>query len=215
MVSRHASKGSNGSLLTLADLTRRATLPLNLGRRVRPAHHHNPQERVMRNMAVLTLVLILTTGARAQQPVTPGPEHKALKEREGTWDTTLKAGGMEFKGTVTFKMELGGLWLVGSMETDLGGQKFYGKSMDTYDAEKKKYVEYWFDSMSTTPMTMEGTFDPAKKTLTMLGQGPGTDGKPTTWRSVSHFPDSNTVHMSMYVGDAKEPMFTVTYTRKK
>src|SRR5262249_17361994 len=119
------------------------------------------------------------------------------------------------KGTVTFKMELGGLWLVGSMESDLGGQKFYGKSMDTYDAEKKKYVEVWFDSMSTTPMTMEGTYDAGKKTLTMVGQGPGTDGKSTTWRSVSHMPDNNTVHMSMYVGDAKEPMFTVTYTRKK
>ena len=40
---------------------------------------------------------------------------------------------MEFKGAMTYKMELGGLWLVGSMESDLGGQKFYGKSLDTYE----------------------------------------------------------------------------------
>src|SRR6266536_3395456 len=103
---------------------------------------------------------VLTLPAVAQEPPKPGPEHKLLKNREGTWDTTLKAGDMEFKGAVTYKMELGGLWLVGSLESDLSGQKFYGKSMDTYDAGKKKYVGIWFDSMSTTPLTMEGRYDP-------------------------------------------------------
>jgi hypothetical protein len=127
----------------------------------------------------------------------------------------MKADGMEFKGTVTYKMELGGLWLVGSMESDLGGQKFFGKSLDTYDAGKKKYVGVWFDSMSTTPMTMEGTLDKEKKTMTMIGDGVGPDGKPAKWKSVSRMPDDNTVEMSMYVGDAKDPMFTVTYKRKK
>ncbi len=169
----------------------------------------------MRKTAVLAMVLAVGTGAGAQEPAKPGPEHKLLKAREGTWDTTMKAGGMEYKGTVTYKMELGGLWLVGSMASDLAGQKFYGKSLDTYDAGKKKYVGVWFDSMSTTPMTMEGGYDPAKKTLTMVGRGPGMDGKVTTWRSVSEMPDNDKVEMSMYVGDAKDPMFTLTYKRRK
>src|SRR5947209_19702194 len=115
----------------------------------------------MRVMAVLAMVLALATGVRAQAPPQPGPEHKVLKQKEGTWETTMQAGGMEYKGAVTFKMELGGLWLVGSLESDLGGQKFYGKSLDTYDAAKKKYVSLWFDSMSTTPLAMEGTYDTA------------------------------------------------------
>jgi hypothetical protein len=51
--------------------------------------------------------------------------------------------------------------------------------------------------------------------MTMVGKGPGQDGKVTTWRSVSSMPDNDTVRMSMYVGDGKEPMFTVTYKRKK
>jgi hypothetical protein len=172
----------------------------------------------MRELAVLvTAVAVLAVGTetRAQEQPKPGPEHELLKKRVGTWDTTLKAGGMESKGTMTYKMELGGLWLVGSLESDLGGQKFYGKGLDTYDAGKKKYVGVWFDSMSTTPMTMEGSYDKEKKTLTMVGQGPGQDGKLTTWRSVSQMPDNDTVEMSMYVGDGKEPMFTVTYKRKK
>src|SRR5437763_8089398 len=102
----------------------------------------------MRKVTVLAMVLALGTGTRAQEPAKPGPEHELLKKRVGTWDTTLKAGGMENKGTVTYKMELGGLWLVGSLKSDLGGEKFYGKGLDTYDARKKKYVSVWFDSMS-------------------------------------------------------------------
>jgi hypothetical protein len=41
------------------------------------------------------------------------------------------------------------------------------------------------------------------------------DGKPAKWKSVSEMKDENTILMSMYVGPAKEPMFTITYTRKK
>ena len=102
----------------------------------------------MRMIAVI-VAAVLAAPAAAQEPPKPGPEHKLLKSREGTWDITMKAGGMEHKGTVTYKMELGGLWLVGSLESDLGGEKFYGKSLDTYDAGKKKYVGVWADSMST------------------------------------------------------------------
>jgi hypothetical protein len=169
----------------------------------------------MRMIAAVTIAVVLAGSAVAQEIPKPGPEHEMLKKREGTWDTTMKAGGMEFKGSVTFKMELGGLWLVGALESDLGGQKFQGRSLDSYDAGKKKYVGVWVDSMTTTPMTMEGSYDAEKKTLTMVGDGPGLDGKPTRWKSVSAMPDNDTVQMSMYVGDGKDPMFTVTYKRKK
>lgn len=169
----------------------------------------------MRSIVVAGLVVVLTSPAVAQDVPKPGREHALLKKREGTWSTTLKAGGMEFKGTVTYKMELGGLWLVGSLDSDLDGQRFYGKSLDTYDARKKKYVSVWFDSMSTTPLTMEGAYNKDKKTLTMVGEGLGMDGKPAKWKSVSEMLDNDTVQLSMYVGDGKDPMFTVTYKRKK
>jgi hypothetical protein len=169
----------------------------------------------MRTVAAVTMAAVLAAPLFAQEMPRPGPEHALLKKRVGTWTTTLKSGDMEHKGTVTYKMELGGLWLVGSLHSDLDGAKFSGKSLDTYDARKKKYVSVWFDSMSTTPLTMEGTYDKKNKTLTMVGEGVGRDGKPAKWRSVSKMPDNDTVHMSMYVGDGKEPMFTVTYKRKK
>ena len=170
--------------------------------------------KAVRWLAV-AVVAVVAVPASAQEFPKPGPEHEQLKKLEGTWDATMKAPGMESKGTMTYKMDLGGLWLVSSFEGEFAGMKFSGKGLDTYDAAKKKYVGVWFDSMSTTPMTMEGTYDPAKKTLTMIGDGVGMDGKPAKWKSVSEMPDKDTVHMSMFVGDGKEPMFTITYKRKK
>jgi hypothetical protein len=169
----------------------------------------------MWRIAAVTVAAVLAAPAFAQEAPRPGPEHELLKKRVGTWSTTMKAGDMEHKGTVTFKMELGGLWLVGSLESDLGGQTFSGKSLDTYDAKKKKYVGVWFDSMSTTPLTMEGNFGKDNKTLTMVGDGVGMDGKPAKWRSVTRMPDDDTMVMTMYIGDGKDPAFTVTYKRKK
>ncbi len=168
----------------------------------------------MRTIAVV-LAAVLAAPALAQGPPQPGPEHEMLKKRDGTWETVMRSGGMDFKGITTYKMELGGLWLCGSTEMDLGGQKFGGKSLDTYDAAKKKFLSVWVDSMGTTPLLMEGTEDPKTKELTMVGEGPGMDGKVTKWKSVSSMPDANTIQMSMFVGDGKDPMFTVTYKRKK
>jgi hypothetical protein len=168
----------------------------------------------MRRMA-LVVAAVLAGSALAQDVPKPGPEHKMLAKMEGTWETTLKFGDKEYKGTATFEMQLGGLWLAGSREMDVDKQKFHGKSMDSYDAKKKKYVSVWFDSMSTYPMTMEGTYDEKKKTLTMTGDGVDHEGKAAKWKSVSEKKDDDNLVMHMYVGDVKEPSFTVTYKRKK
>jgi len=169
----------------------------------------------MRTIAAVTMAAVLASTAGAQQPAKPGPEHELLKKHVGTWDLTMKFGGMESKGTVTYKMELGGLWLVSSLECDLGGMKFQGRGMDSYDAGKKKYVGVWFDSMSTHPMLMEGTFDKETKKMTMIGEGPGMDGKLVKHKIVTEWKDEDTMHFGMYVGDAKDPAFTIDYKRKK
>ncbi len=172
----------------------------------------------MRTFAAVTMAAVLTAAsALAQQPEAPkpGPEHEMLKKKEGTWTTAMKAGGAEFKGMVTYKMELGGLWLVGGFEGDSPAGKFSGKSLDTYDAKTKTFVGVWADSMGTKPMNMAGTYDKATKTTTQTGDGEGMDGKPAKWKSVSVDTDDDTIDFRMFVGDAKEPMFTITYKRKK
>jgi hypothetical protein len=93
--------------------------------------------------------------------------------------------------------------------------KFQGRGQWGYDPVKKKYVGVWVDSMSTTPMMMEGTYDKAKKTMTMFGEAMGMDGKPAKHRIVTEMPDDNTMNFAMYMGDGKEPIFTILYKRRK
>src|SRR5262249_25132271 len=101
---------------------------------------------------------LLVPAVAAQEPPKPGPEHERLKRMEGTWEATMKMGDQESKGTMKYKMALGGLWLTSEFEGEFGGMKFQGRGLSTYDATKKKYLEVWADSMSTTPMLMD-TYD--------------------------------------------------------
>ena len=169
----------------------------------------------MRTIISLAAIAMMAIPAYPQEKQEPGPEHELLKKKVGIWNTSMKFGDKETKGTVTFKMELGGMWLVGDMESELFGQKFQGKSLDSFDAAKKKYVGLWFDSMSSSPVMMEGTYDKEKKEMTMVGTGPGMDGTATKYRSVTRMSDNDTAVMTMWIGGGAEPAFTVTYTRRK
>lgn len=171
--------------------------------------------KFLRCLCTCALALLAAPAVSAQEAPKPGPEHDVLKKMVGDWDLTMKFGGMESKGRVTYTMEVGGLWLVSNLESERFGTKFQGKGLDSYDPTRKKYVGVWVDSMATSPMFLEGTFDKAKKTMTMSGEGPGMDGKPTKYKSVSVMPDDDTINFSMYIGDGKDPAFTIVYKRKK
>ena len=118
--------------------------------------------KTLRCLVTVSLVAFAAPAAAEEAPK-PGPEFDVLKKMVGNWDLTMKFGGMESKGTVVYKMEVGGLWLSSDLQSDLFGQKFYGKGLDSYDAAKKKYVGVWVDSMTTTPLFMEGTYDKGKE----------------------------------------------------
>lgn len=166
-------------------------------------------------MRKLITLAVLTLPALGQDIPKPGPEHDLLKERVGTWETTFKAEGKESKGSVNLKMDLGGLWLAGEMDSELFGMKFTGRSLDSYHPAKKKYVSVWVDSWSTAPVIMEGTYDKKTKTMTMAGEGPGMEGKMTKYRSETKTTSKDDFEMKMWIGDGKEPMFTILYKRKK
>lgn len=152
----------------------------------------------------------------AQEMPKPGPEHEQLKKMVGNWDATMKFGGMESKCSAVYSMDLGGMWLSSKFEGDMGGgMKFLGHGMDSYDAVKKKYIGVWFDSMSALPMVMEGNYDEKTKTMTMVGDARNAQGKMTKHKVVTVRKDDDTFDFGMYEGDAKEPMFTITYKRKK
>jgi len=163
---------------------------------------------------------IILVPAKAQQPEMPkpGPEHAKFKDLVGTWEATMDIGGMKSTGTMTWKMEMGGFYLMSEFKGEFSGMKFEGRGIDTYDTMKKKYVAVWCDNMAPGIMMMEGNFDSAGNKLTMIGEGPGSDGKPAKYKSVSERKDKDTMTFTMNsVGaDGKDQMqFTITYKRKK
>jgi hypothetical protein len=147
----------------------------------------------------------------------PGPEHDLLKKLDGTWDVTMKMGDQESKGTCTYKPGPGGMWMLSDFQGEMAGSKFEGHGVDGYDAGGKEYVSVWVDSMSQKPMTMRGNWDADKKTMTMTGEGPGMDGKPVKYKSVTEWKDDDTMVFTMnQEQDGKDvPMFTITYKRRK
>ena len=165
------------------------------------------------------LFLIAALPVAAQEFPQPGPEHAILKETEGRWAAMCKmSDGTESKGTSVSKMECGGLWLATNFEGDFGGVKFQGKGLDSYDANKKKYVAVLVDSMTTSPMMLEGTYDEKTKTMTMTGEGKMPDGTLAKHRMVTRHKDKDhhTFEMFMTLPDGKETlMMTIEYTREK
>lgn len=176
-------------------------------------------------MKIYSLLIagLLTVGcflnsSKAQQPPTPGPEHKKLEALVGEWDAVMSVGGQESKGVAKYKMALGGFWLVSDFKGEVGGGEFLGHGIDGYDVVKKKYTAYWFDSMSTAPLAMEGEYDKSGKILTMVGEGPSLDGTITKLKFVTDYVDKDHHTWTMYGPgpDGKEmPLIEIKYSRKK
>src|SRR5438105_4244282 len=161
--------------------------------------------------------LLLSVTATAQQPPAPpkpGPENELLKQLVGTWDCTVKFGGMQSKGKAVYKEGPGGLWILSDFTGEFGGAPFKGHGIDGYDPAKKKYVGVWIDSMDTTPLVSEGAYDKGTKTLTMQGEAKGPDGKPATHIMKTQWKDKDTLLFSMFMKgpDGKDqPVMTIDY----
>lgn len=170
-------------------------------------------------VCAVSVALLLSTGARAQefQPVKPGPEHAKMKQLEGTWDAKVESEGKESKGTMIYKMGLGGLWMFEQFQGEFGGMKFEGRGASTYDPQKKKYINIWIDSMSTTPMLSEGNFEKNGR-MVMKGQMPQPDGKMVQSTMTTEMKGDNDMVFTMSVPgpDGKAmTMMKITYKRQK
>jgi hypothetical protein len=95
-------------------------------------------------------------------------------------------------GTQTSKVGLNGLWLVDEFKGEFGGAPFEARGLTSYDPAKKKYVNVWVDSMSTSPRICEGTYDKATKTMTLAGAMPLPDGSSMKITETTVFKDANT-----------------------
>ncbi len=159
---------------------------------------------VVRCMWCALAMMMLAGGSWAQEPAAPqaAPEMALYKQDVGQWDCDIKfwmdpnGEPMTSKGTESNRM-LGDMWILSEFQGDFGGMTFEGCGQFGYDAEKKKYIGTWVDSTSPFASQMEGTYDPATKTMTQIGTGKNPDGSPMKSKSVVVYKDGGKV-FTMY-----------------
>lgn len=154
----------------------------------------------------------------------PGPRQKLLAKMAGDWSSSVKfypPGADEpvaSKGEYKAEMSLGGYFLITTYKGAFGGDEFQGHGMTGYDPFEKKYTGAWADSMGPFIYQTEGQFDEAGRVYTETMEGPGPDGKPMKFHSVTRFEDENHMHYTLYlVGEKGErrKMMEIAHTRKK
>lgn len=148
----------------------------------------------------------------------PGPEHAVLKQMVGSWTAEVHMGpGEPSHGTSEIKLDLGGMWLVSDFQSEMEGMSFRGHGITGYDTEKKKYVDCWVDSMTSSMVISEGSWDTTKKTLTMQGKSVDpVSGAPADMVNVTTFPAADTMKFEMHMGTIDAPpAMTIVYKRKK
>jgi hypothetical protein len=175
-------------------------------------------------MSRRALACLLALPLLAQEPPKPTPHHTALKAAEGTWDAVVKMHlgpgkpPAESKGVEVNTVGLGGFWLVSEFKGEMMGAPFEGRGLFGYDPAKRKHVGTWVDSMSTWQAVTTGACKDGCREVTSTFQGPGMDGKPTTYREVSRQVDADHRTMAMQLKGPDGtwvPMMEIAYTRRK
>jgi len=119
----------------------------------------------MKTLAILVSATLLSGMAFAQEmpDMKPPKEMEKLHSLVGTWkgkEKHFEPGNepIEVNSTMTYNLVLGGHFLKGEYKTEMPGMgEFSGIMMGSYDPAVKKYVMYWFDSMSNTGMRAESS----------------------------------------------------------
>lgn len=161
--------------------------------------------------------------------------HKVLAQTAGDWNYTVKfwmngdsgAKPQESKGTAVRKMIMGGRYLIGdySGQMQMAGPNgklkevtFKGTGMEGYDNSKRKFVATWADNMGTGIMMMEGTYDPASKTFTFVGEEEMMPGVKSQVRQTVKLTDKDHMALEWYEtpsGGAERKTMEIAYARRK
>lgn len=106
----------------------------------------------------------------------PGAAHRELERLLGDWETTtaiwLEPGGEPYavsRGTASHTWLEQGRWLALESSGTLMEIPHHGFGMLGYDNFKKKYVASFVDNVTTSMITMEGSWDEAGAVLRLFG----------------------------------------------
>jgi hypothetical protein len=160
--------------------------------------------------------------------------HKLLADLAGTWSYKVKywmnpdpkAPPIESSGTSVTKATMGGRYFV----TDVTGMMkmpgadgkmkdmpFKGMAVDAYDNVKQKFVNSWIDNTGTGIVMTEGTYDPATKIFTYIGEMEMMPGMKQKIREMIKIVDKDHHTFEWYEdrGGQQAKTMEINYTRKK
>jgi hypothetical protein len=176
---------------------------------------------MQRSIIAVAAFFFLASVGYSQFPQ-PTKEHEVLKHEVGNWIGKVKlwARGPAADPDISAGHEViemvGGLWAVGKFEGKLLGQPFSGRSTFGYDPNTKKYVGFWVDSLSSTPMQMEGTYEATTKTMTISTTGMEPNGDPNQGKMIVVYGDNEKKMKMFAIHDGVEiKVMEVTYTRQE
>jgi Protein of unknown function (DUF1579) len=155
----------------------------------------------------------------------PGKPHEMLAKSAGSWTNKVTSWMVPGKppevteGTTEMTMVLGGRFLSQHSKGTMMGQPFEGMGQTGYDNYKKKYISTWMDTAGTTIMMMTGTWNEAKKSVTMTGtmDDPAFKKAVKVSSVLKMIDDDHQVYEMFSPGPDGKPMkvLEVAYTRKK
>jgi hypothetical protein len=174
---------------------------------------------ITRWCSLLLCLAVFDAATVAQEgPPKPGLQQEKLKEWEGKWKAAVKFGDQASSATAVFRMDFGGFCLVEEFEGEFGGAKFTGRGQTGYCPLRKRYIMTWVDSMTPSPMVLEGNFDAAGKSLTVVGEAPTMEGKMGKFKGVTRVVDADTHVYTMYqLGSdgSEQQIMSIEYKRQK
>ena len=171
--------------------------------------------------------------AKMMELAQPGESHRLLAQLVGDWDYTVKFSmtpGAELaeagRGTAVrtaimggryFIMNTSGKMLMPGPDGKVSDTEFKGMSIEGYDNVKQKFFSTWIDSMGTSIVLSEGSYDPASKSFTYLFEMEPVPGMKTKARQVVKIVDADHLQMDWYEthGGQEAKTMEIDYTRKK
>jgi len=137
--------------------------------------------------------------------MTPGDMHKMLATSNGKWTEDVSMWmdpsqpPMKSTAVSENKMILGGRYQQSNITGSFSGMPFEAQSIIGYDNMKKVFTSSWIDNMGTGIMNMEGPYDVATKTITLMGtEIDPMSGKEMKMRETIKMVDDNTQVIEMY-----------------